>query len=215
MTPRAQVVRALKSPSCTSCNIKFENMERLNVHMRVKHQETDDSRLNRLTQIMHGSMTRVPSIEIILKSFDCTECGVTFVNESEMKIHNDKHHNDEHDLLRGIKTEECESDIKVSKTNSVMEMCEICDEFFNGSRSLRDHQNEYHSENGDRDKFEEYVIEEYPEKKVNASSIYGEDKDTGYQGIKMTGSSRTYKNACNEIRSQFKRGYSLRIPMVE
>ena len=87
-----------------------------------------------------------------------------------------------------------------------MELCEICDTFFNGSRSLRDHQNEKHSDNVDRDKFDEYVIEEYPEKKVNASNVYGEDEDMGYQGIRMTGSSRTYKNACTELRSQFVKG---------
>ena len=87
-----------------------------------------------------------------------------------------------------------------------MELCEICDEFFNGSRSLRDHQNEKHSENGDRDKFDEYIIEEFPEKKVNASNVFGEDEDMGYQGIRMTGSSRTYKNACTELRSQFVKG---------
>ena len=68
MTPRAQVVKALKSPSCTSCNIKFENMERLNVHMRVKHQETDDLRISRLKQLMHASINSVPSMQTIMKS---------------------------------------------------------------------------------------------------------------------------------------------------
>ena len=103
MTPRVEnIVKAMKSSICTKCNIKFENMERLNVHMRVKHQETDHNRLVRFTEVMQASMTRTPSIQII-KSLNCTECGVIFVSEIETKIHNDKHHDGTHDLLRVIK----------------------------------------------------------------------------------------------------------------
>ena len=103
MTLRAQVVMALKSPSCTSCNIRFENMERLNVHMRVKHQETDDLRIVRLTQFMQKAITRDSSIVIWTKSLDRTECGEVFVNENYVKIHIDKHYNSVSNVLKGIK----------------------------------------------------------------------------------------------------------------
>ena len=117
MTPRVEkIVKALKSPICTGCNIEFENMERLNVHMRVKHQETDDMKIVRFTEVMQASMTREPSIQII-KSLDCTECGVIFGSEIEMKIHNDKHHDGTHDLLRVIKSEEVESQINGTNIN--------------------------------------------------------------------------------------------------
>ena len=160
MTPRAQIVEAFKSPTCMSCNIKFENIERLNVHMRVKHQETDDLRLVRLTNVMQASINKGPSIQIQqIKSLDCSECGVMFVNINEFRNHYDNHHFSVQKPLDGIKKEKVDSNVNVSKINSMKELCEICDEFFNGSRNLRDHQNEKHCENRERDKFKEVVCD--------------------------------------------------------
>ena len=55
---RASVCKAQKSPVCTSWNIKFMNMERPYLLLRVKHQETDETNLVWLMQVVEVGMTK-------------------------------------------------------------------------------------------------------------------------------------------------------------
>ena len=74
---------ALKTPVCTLCNMNFSKMEDLNIHMKNIHQETDDTRMLRLTQTVEAGLNPKPSVIIMnnalkVKNFDCSECGDIF-----------------------------------------------------------------------------------------------------------------------------------------
>ena len=84
---------ALRIPLCTICNIKFENRMILDTHMKVKHNETQHLRIERLTEgvkkVRQGE-TSFNSLD--KKSYDCTECGLLFSTGEELNIHNASEH---------------------------------------------------------------------------------------------------------------------------
>ena len=85
---------AMRKPECTICSIKFDNMQNCDVHMKIKHNETDDIRISRLT----AAVKTVRQSEISnynqknMKSLDCTECGLCFVGRGELRNHNESEH---------------------------------------------------------------------------------------------------------------------------
>ena len=81
-------------PVCDVCDIKFQNMQDLSMHMGKVHGETDSMRINRYENLMMPSRYQKPQISIVenLKSSDCTECGVVLKNKEDMTNHIEEYH---------------------------------------------------------------------------------------------------------------------------
>ena len=88
---RLSTMSDLNKPVCASCNIKFQNMKSLDVHMKVDHEESENTRIKRLTR----TVEEVRKCEILqkIKSSDCTECGILFVTSQDLKTHIKNVHN--------------------------------------------------------------------------------------------------------------------------
>ena len=61
----------MKVPDCSHCNAKFDNMEYLNTHMMRRHQESDNDRMNRLTQTFQSALD---SEKAKMDKFICNFC---------------------------------------------------------------------------------------------------------------------------------------------
>ena len=80
---------------CVVCSFKFKNMPDLNKHMAQVHCETDSMRIDRLTksfEAMESKAQEFRNLKVNYKSFDCTECGVLFKSQNQLKSHIDKVH---------------------------------------------------------------------------------------------------------------------------
>ena len=84
---------ALRIPLCSICNIKLENMKNLDTHMKIKHNETEIMRIERLTlavkTVRQGENTFK---NLNKKSSDCTECGLLFNTIEDLNNHNTSVH---------------------------------------------------------------------------------------------------------------------------
>ena len=92
MTQSCKQGNALTNPKCDICNITFVRMEYMNTHMKVKHDESEYMRMERLKQGIETVVNKKPQNVIIIsgervKIKDCTECGLLFVSENEYKTH--------------------------------------------------------------------------------------------------------------------------------
>ena len=81
---------SFKTPVCTMCNIKFQNFEVLEVHMKKVHLESDHNRLERLSKTFEP-VKRTKAIKVC--SYDCTECGILFSSLEEQRCHIENYHN--------------------------------------------------------------------------------------------------------------------------
>ena len=85
----------IKTPLCTMCDVKFQSMELLSVHMAKIHQESDHCRILRLAKtfesVRYKESMEVNSVQK-LKDFSCVECGEFFETIKMQKNHNDKKH---------------------------------------------------------------------------------------------------------------------------
>ena len=89
------VMISLKNPECKKCNKIVKNMEMLNVHMRNVHQESDNDRMIRVTEVVK-SVVQQESMHVNnvrqMNIFDCSECGLLFQTREEQNSHNQKDH---------------------------------------------------------------------------------------------------------------------------
>ena len=82
---------ALKNTICDVCGIIENSFINLNLHMKNMHSETDSERLHRTEQLLlsvaNQKQESYKSPPIKIFSFDCTECGISFKNMEDMKLH--------------------------------------------------------------------------------------------------------------------------------
>ena len=71
---------------CECCSITFNKMEAMDTHMRIKHDESEYMRINRLTKFAEAVIQK-ERVGVKMISFDCTECGYLFDMEDEQKRH--------------------------------------------------------------------------------------------------------------------------------
>ena len=86
---------SLKSSVCNICDKVFQKLEVLNVHMKMVHQESDHSRIERLAQTIGSALTQDSSTQNIIKVqqlYDCSECGIIFKTSEEQNEHNNNNH---------------------------------------------------------------------------------------------------------------------------
>ena len=63
------------------------------MHMKVIHEESEYSRINRLSQQVQNVINSDANKKnVYLKSKDCAECGLCFISEEEQKNHNQQKH---------------------------------------------------------------------------------------------------------------------------
>ena len=68
-------------------------MEELNNHMKHVHQESDYDRIVRVTETVKSVQQSIKvNNDQMIKSFDCTECGLLFKTSDDQKSHNQKEH---------------------------------------------------------------------------------------------------------------------------
>ena len=82
----------LTNPRCDSCEVTFTKMEYMNTHMKVKHDESENMRIIRLTQAVKtvvGMEQNSPKVTRVkrMASNDCSECGLIFSSDLEQKNH--------------------------------------------------------------------------------------------------------------------------------
>ena len=74
---------SLTNFECNICNMKFLKMEFLNIHMKKVHNESENDRINRLTQAIQNDADSKQGRKI----FDCSECGIIFGTSQEQQSH--------------------------------------------------------------------------------------------------------------------------------
>ena len=85
--------------------------------MKKIHQETDDMRIQRLTHTVEADLYPKPSVIINtndtqVKSFDCSKCGVLFINSEELMVHKEKNHLTKVDTLRRVEVTEAKDTVQ-------------------------------------------------------------------------------------------------------
>ena len=175
----------MKNPLCIIWKTTFQRMEYLNTHMKVKHDESDSTRIDRLTKTVElsllneGKDKQININESKLKSLDCTECGVLFVNIKEQKDHNVKHH------VNGA---------SYNEDNEYLE-------FEDGNNDLSIN-SEY------------YEIREFPDNKTTENmeldKVFGKKAKIYQQGITMKSKSQAFKDASTAIKSKITKGKILK-----
>ena len=143
---------AMQIIQCPSCDNTFPKMEFLNIHMKQEHEESDDMRITRLTSMYEAALSNAKekgerSNDKVLKSFDCSECGLLFTTIQAQTEHNNEQHR-----------------------NYYISSCNTCDKVFESKEFLSNHMKESHSNEKVMSelpvvKSEEYEIKIYPENK--------------------------------------------------
>ena len=87
-------IKVLTHPVCDLCDTKFSSAEVLSVHMKNIHNESDSMRITRLEKLIYLAVQKESIIKEvqIIKSYDCTECGILFGTSGQQSDHNDKYH---------------------------------------------------------------------------------------------------------------------------
>ena len=83
-----------ETPRCDVCNLKCETISTLDVHMKVTHGETDNSRIQRRVKMAANAHEKSKRLhrQGESKSYICTECAEIFATLDEQKIHEQKYH---------------------------------------------------------------------------------------------------------------------------
>ena len=81
-----------KEEKCDFCSIKFKNMEYLDKHMEMLHQETPHLRMERHFTTFQSRENQTLKNSKIKKEnsskiFDCSECGLVFSMKSDYSTH--------------------------------------------------------------------------------------------------------------------------------
>ena len=177
---------AMQIIQCPDCVKTFPKMEFLNIHMKQEHNESDDSRITRLTQMFETAMSNaknngVIKYDMVSKSFDCGECGLLFSTiQDQMEYNNEQHSNKSVNKYEQIN--DSEKDIPKPEVS------------LSG----------------------EYEIKIYPENKeteedVMLNNLFGvKKKEKNQEGITMKGKSIAFKDACIVIKSKLSKGIVLK-----
>ena len=81
-----------ETPKCEQCIIKIETIAFIDVHIKVKHTETDHERSEGRVKITTFAISKGNSNGKMTKSYDCSECAEIFVSAEDIKVHNQKKH---------------------------------------------------------------------------------------------------------------------------
>ena len=81
-----------KPPICDQCEIKFDKIEALDVHMKVEHAETDHSRIDRRMGMAQYAVSKGNQAIGSTKMYDCGECGIIMRTKEDFETHNEASH---------------------------------------------------------------------------------------------------------------------------
>ena len=91
-----------ETPKCDTCKSVFKTIASLDVHMKIVHQETDHTRIERRMVMANNAIKQGSKYYQqdqtyqmspgIIKIYNCTECGLLFSTSGEQLIHEEKHH---------------------------------------------------------------------------------------------------------------------------
>ena len=179
-----------ETPRCDICNFKFETITTLDVHMKVAHEETDHSRIQRRVKMAANATEKSKKIDIQggSKCFNCTECGEIFATLNDQQIHERKYHS-----LKNIILQE---NIGLVKEEDPLPNHGIKRDI-NESDKVEEHKETDSSD---------FTRETYPYIEENENQTENES-----DGITFKGKSRKYILAYNKLRSKMVQGAEFKV----
>ena len=180
----------MKVPDCSHCNAKFDKIEYLNTHMMKRHQESDNDRMNRLTQTFQSSLD---SEKAKMDKFICDLCDKPFTSMGQKVNHM----------------------IHIHTVGTTELHCDFCEEIYRNKEDLCKHISANHAEyfikkektEQDEDKEEGEVVKDIviidEEKGSYVSGSWGPKDEETKEGFSFKGKKKEFLQAALEVQGLF------------